>query len=438
MKQNSSNVYRLVIFVLTFLLGFFLVNTVWGSSTYLMQTHSQAKLGSTISAAVCVAGQANGYPCSNVNLLAHMSAADLGANARVNDLWGWTDSFDGREYALVGLDNGTAFVDISLPESPIYLGNLPTHTTNSIWRDIKVYDDHAFIVSEANGHGMQVFDLTELRNVANPPVTFSETTHYDQIGRAHNLAINEESGFAYAVGTTSSPNGCSDGLHIINIQTPTAPTFAGCFDQDGYTHDAQCVIYQGVDAVYQNREICFNANVDTLTVVDVTNSASLQQVSRTGTPGFVYAHQGWLTEDHRYFLMDDEQDEIVRGHPTKTYIWDVSDLDDPVMIGTHSFGLSSSDHNLYVKGNYVYEANYSSGLRILDLTNIGSGVLVEVGYFDTFPTHNNAGYAGAWSNYPFYESGVVTISDYDTGFFIVRHQLPVIDELLFLPAIFSE
>lgn len=190
----------------------------------------EGPLESVTSTAVtpCVGGMADIYPCNNVDLLAHMSLAMMSATAG-NDSWGWTDPLDGKEYALMGLNNGTAFVDISNPENPIYLGKLPTHTSNSSWRDIKVYADHAFIVSEASGHGMQVFDLTLLRNVVNPPVTFSNTAHYGQFGNAHNIAINEDSGYAYAVGTGT----CSGGLHMVNIQNPTSPANAGFFSADG-------------------------------------------------------------------------------------------------------------------------------------------------------------------------------------------------------------
>lgn len=182
------------------------------------QGQSPPESVTSTAATPCVGGFAGIYPCSNVDLLAHLSLADLSAGAG-NDSWGWTDAFDGKEYALMGLNNGTAFVDISDPENPVYLGKLPTHTVNSSWRDMKVYADHAFIVSEASGHGMQVFDLTQLRNVVNPPVTFSNTAHYSQFGNAHNIAINEDSGYAYAVGTST----CSGGLHMVNIQTPTSP-----------------------------------------------------------------------------------------------------------------------------------------------------------------------------------------------------------------------
>jgi choice-of-anchor B domain-containing protein len=161
-----------------------------------------------------------------------------------------------------------------------------------------VYADHAFVVSEAPGHGMQVFDLSELRQVISPPVTFSETAYFDGFGSAQNIVINEDSGYAYGVGT----NTCSGGLHFVDISNPTSPTGDGCFSGDGYTHDAQCVIYNGPDANHQGEEICVNANEETVTIVDVTNKANPIQLSRTGYPNAEYTHQGWLSEDHRYYF----------------------------------------------------------------------------------------------------------------------------------------
>ncbi|HRQ39383.1 MAG TPA: choice-of-anchor B family protein [Chloroflexota bacterium] len=364
----------------------------------------------------CVGGMADIYPCSNVDLLAHISLAAMSATAG-NDSWGWTDPLDGKEYAIMGLNNGTAFVDISDPENPIYLGKLPTQTSNSTWRDIKVYADHAFVVSEASGHGMQVFDLTLLRNVVNPPVTFSNTAHYSQFGNAHNIAINEDSGYAYAVGTGT----CSGGLHMVNIQNPTSSTNAGCFSADGYTHDTQCVIYNGPDVEHQGDEICFAFNEDTVTIVDVTNKAAPVQLSRTPYAGSAYTHQGWLTPDHRYILHDDELDEQSSGHNTRTYVWDASNLEAPLLIGNYTAAVAAIDHNLYIKGNYAFEANYRSGLRILDITDVGTPASInEVAYFDTYPTNDNASFNGAWSTYPYFDSGVVIISDIERGLFIVR------------------
>ena len=112
----------------------------------------------------CENGMAGVYPCLGYDLLSRISLEELGSLSG-NDNWGWTDPETGKEYVISGLDDGTAFIDISNPEEPFFLGKLLTATENSSWRDIKVYKNHAFIVSEATDHGMQIFDLTQLRDV---------------------------------------------------------------------------------------------------------------------------------------------------------------------------------------------------------------------------------------------------------------------------------
>ena len=117
----------------------------------------------TLSFTACEGGMAGTFPCQGFDLLFHMNLSSFNAQSG-NDIWGWTDASTGQEYALVGLDNGTAFVDITDAENPIYVGKLETATSSSPWRDVKVYGDYAFIVAEASGHGMQVFDLKKLRD----------------------------------------------------------------------------------------------------------------------------------------------------------------------------------------------------------------------------------------------------------------------------------
>ncbi len=371
--------------------------------------------------ATCTGGFADIFPCENVDLLSHLNLSEIGGGTG-NDLWGWEDPLDGKEYALMGRSNGTAFVDVSDPENPIYLGNLPTHTGSSTWRDIKTYQNHAFVVSDSNGaHGMQVFDLTQLRNLLNPPITFSETAHYAGFNSAHNVAINEDSGFAYVVGS----NACSAGLHIVDISTPAAPVFAGCFSADGYTHDVQCVNYSGPDADHQGKEICFASNEDTVTIVDVTDKGNTTQLARVGYAGEGYTHQGWLTADQQYFLHDDELDELFFGHNTRTYVWDVSDLDNPTLNGFHEHGGPNIDHNQYVTADgFSFQSNYTQGLRIMEITDPATASLTQAGFFDTFPENDAAGsFSGSWSNYPFFDSGIVLISDTTRGVFVVRPNL---------------
>jgi choice-of-anchor B domain-containing protein len=364
----------------------------------------------------CIGGIAGNFPCHNIDLASFLPLSDIGGGT-VNDLWGWTDSLTGKEYAIVGRSSGTSFVDLSNPEQPIYLGTLPTHSLDSVWRSIKVYANYAFIVSEADNHGMQVFDLTRLRNVPSPPVTFTENAHYAGFRRAHTLAVNEGTGFAYAAGSKDT---CAGGLHMVDIRNPTAPVFAGCVNQDGYSHETQCVTYHGPDTTHQGREICFSANEDTLTIVDVTNKSAPAQLSRTTYTGVGYTHQGWLTEDHKHFLLDDELDERKSGVNSTTYIWDVADLDAPSVSGVYRGQSTAIDHNLYIRGNRAYQSNYRSGLRVLDITNIGAASLSELAFFDIYPVDDAPEFNGAWSNYPFFPSGIVIVGGIEQGLFVLR------------------
>ena len=331
-----------------------------------------------------------------------------------NDLWGWTDSETGKEYALMGMSNGTAFVDVSDPQMPRFLGRLPTETVASLWRDIKVYRDHAYIVADGAGaHGMQVFDLTRLRELSGS-AEFSPDVVYDGFEHSHNLAINEETGFAFAVSTDT----CSRGLHMINIQTLNNPMFAGCHD-DATTHDTQCVVYRGPDAEHRDREICFSSNEDHVEVVDVTDKSAPVSLSTSTYSQLAYVHQGWLTEDHRYFLLGDELDETRLGLSTRTHVFDVSDLEAPVHLYAHDLGTRATDHNLYVRGNRVYEANYSTGLRVLEFGDLAEEEIEEIAWFDTYPDNDGPALDGAWSVYPYLPSGTILVSDIRRGLFVL-------------------
>jgi len=363
----------------------------------------------------CQNGNAGPYPCNGLDLQSRIGLNVFGTD-RGNDSWGWTDPQDGKEYALMGLGNGTAFVDITDPVNPIYLGKLPTHTDPSTWRDIKVYNNYAFIVSEASGHGIQVFDLTRLRNVSNAPETFTEDAHYNGFGHCHNLVINEETGYAYGVGTSSF----SGGPHFVNIQDPLNPVAAGGFSGDNYCHDAQVVIYNGPDTDYTGREIFFGSNEDRVSIVDVTNKSNPIGISNGFYSSVDYTHQGWLTEDQRYFIIGDELDESAFGFNTRTIIFDVTDLDNPVVHFEYEADNEAIDHNGYVKGDEFYLASYRAGLRVFDISNIGGEEMVETKFFDTYPNNNSTNFDGAWSVYPYFASGNIVISDIDRGLFIVR------------------
>ena len=381
----------------------------------------------------CEGGKAKGFDCKDADLVAFLPKSAIGAKrgTLLNDIWGWTDSTTGREFAIVGRTDGTSFVEVTDPANPKYLGDLPMHqgARANIWRDMKVYKNHAFIVADGSGpHGMQVFDLTQLRNVTTPQ-TFQETAHYTRINSAHNIVINSSTGFAYTVGNSMGGETCGGALHMVDIRDPLNPKFAGCYadpalglQRTGSTHDAQCVTYHGPDARYQGREICFSSSETALGIADVTDKASPRTLSIAAYPNVAYAHQGWLSEDHRHFFLDDEGDEVAGTAPkTRTIVFDLTDLEDPVVAREFYGNTAASDHNLYVKGRYMYQSNYVAGLRVVD---VGDPVNpVEVGHFDTVPFGDNLpGFSGSWSNYPYFQSGVVAATSMREGLFLIRYQ----------------
>ncbi len=382
----------------------------------------------------CERGTAGMFPCAEVDMVSFLTRQEIGARRgiQVNDVWGWEDPETGREYALVGRTDGTSFIDLTDPYHPVYLGDLPkTSSANqSLWRDIKVYKDHAFIVADGAGaHHMQIFDLSQLRGITQPQM-FQETALYKGIYSSHNIAINEESGYAYAVGSDSGGETCGGALHMINIQDPLNPFFAGCFTDtrtgrggSGATHDAQCVTYNGPDRQYHGREICLSSNVNALSIADVTDKDAPIPLSIAHYPNVSYTHQGWLTEDQRYFFLNDEGDEMSElVEATRTLIFDISDLEDPILAKEY-FGPSSAiDHNLYIQETIMYQTNYVEGLRIIDVSDPENPV--EIGHFDTVPygPNDNSPVLGAWSNYPFFKSGTIVVTSGREGVFFLKRR----------------
>ena len=377
----------------------------------------------------CEGNKAGEFECDNVDILSFLPLKEIGAErgVRLNDMWGWKDEETGKEYALVGRSNGTSFVDVTDPFMPRYIGDLPMTEGSraNVWRDIKVYDNHAFIVADGAGpHGMQVFDLKQLGKVTDPPANFTASAHYDNIASAHNVVINESTGYAYIVGSSGGGETCGGGLHMVNIQKPLEPSFAGCFADTetgrrgtGYSHDAQCVIYSGPDDEHQGKEICLGSNETALSIADVSDKDNPIALSMISYPKVAYSHQGWLTEDQRYFYMNDEGDEVTGlVSNTRTLVWDVSDLDDPILVKEYLAETTAMDHNLYIKDNLMYQSNYDAGFRILDISDPENPV--EVGYFDTTPFDGTGG--GSWSNYPYFESGAIIVNSSYEGMFILK------------------
>ena len=351
------------------------------------------------------------FPSNGIELLAWLPIVEFNpAMTSADDCWGYV-SPSGREYALIGLSDGTGFVDVTDPGDPQIVAVMSG--PNSIWRDIKVYQEHVYAVSEG-GSGIQVFDVSQIDVGI---VTNVNTVTTGGITQTHNVVINEESGFLYRVG---GGNGTTIGLCIYDLADPANPTLVGQWNTR-YIHDAQIVNYTSGPFAGQEVAFCFSetssgGGTPGVNILNVTDKSNITQIAffQYSTPAF--SHQGWLSPDRQFLYVNDELDEISFGTPTTTRIIDVSDLANPVEVGTFTNGGAAIDHNLYTVGNLIYEANYRSGLRIFDATNPIAPV--EIAFFDTYPEDDSANFNGLWNNYPFLPSGVMIGSDIEKGLFV--------------------
>lgn len=361
-----------------------------------------AAWGAILGMAACAGAQ---YPSNNVTLKSQISLTTFGAQSG-NDCWGYV-SPSGREYALMGCNNKLAFVEVTNPASPDYFASI-SHPS-STWGDIKVYGSFAYLVTETSGTGIQVIDLS---NIDNHVVNLVRTLPSPD--RSHNLAIDTASGFLYTLGS----RGGTGTTTCWDLGNPANPVQVGQGSLTSmYIHDAQIVTY--ASGPFAGRQILFgSAAGQGAVIVDVTDKNNPFVVRSLAYPSIGYTHQAWLSEDRRFLYLNDEMDETGSGFTTRTMVFDVSDLNQAALVTTFTSGESAIDHNLYVRDGFIFEANYRSGLRIFD-ANDSPASPVQVGYFDTYPANNNTGYDGAWSNFPFFPSGTVIVSDINRGLFVL-------------------
>jgi len=372
--------------------------------------------GTAVAQTPCVDGVAGQYPCDGLDLMCVRSFEEMGgvAPGNGNDCWGW--SKDGREFVLYGRSDGTTIIEVTDPVNPVIMADVPTGSIPSLWRDIKVIGDVAFVVSEAQEHGMQVLDLSQIP-IAEPMTPLGTLAHYTGFGSAHNIVANPETGFVYGVGTDTF----SGGLHIVDVNDPSNPTLVGSWEEN-YIHDAQAVVYAGPDADHVGKEIVMaSCGYGGFRIIDVEDKSDPQTLSMLEDSSWVYVHQAWLSEDHRFVFMNDEIDETTGiAELTRTWVMDVQDLDNPVIIGFYEGALGVTDHNLYTHEGKVYGANYYAGLQVLDIVDPASASLEMTAFFDTNPWSDQVGTSGgAWSVYPYFASGNIAIST-QSHFFMVR------------------
>ncbi len=399
---------------------------------------SYAILNKMQSAEPCTSGTAGGFACENIDLVAHIPLNQFSTSpSSGSDIWGHVDLNSGAEYAIMGVTNGVAVFDLSDPENPQEVGTISGRS--STWRDIKVYqyfDDslnawqaYAYATVEA-AEGVTIIDLNNL------PESISLVGREDDVDTAHNVYIsNVDHALNIKLDGTEpklqlvGANRLSGSFHSYSLANPETLTVEGNQSSfNGYTHDGASL------TITDDRKDtgCFNGgsycsvfidfNEKEMLLWDITNPADTRELSNTTyddvSNSNKYVHSGWVTEDHRYILLHDEFDEYRGGLNSTVRIFQIDDLRSPVQVGQWTGPTRAIDHNGFVRGNRYYMSNYERGLTILDITDPSDPV--AVGYFDTFTPSDNDSFNGAWGTYPFLPSGLILVSDINSGLYIVR------------------
>ncbi len=382
----------------------------------------------------CAGGMAGAYPCNGIDLYARVPLSAFGGNpASASNLWGYVDLDDNREYAIIGLRNGTGVVDVTDPANPVVVGTVAG--PSSQWREVKVYqrqntttgkwDGYAYVTTEASGAGIQIIDLTNL------PTSVSLAGTWSGVSTSHTALVSNVDWATSVANNPSFPphlyiNGANvggGGFRIVSLANPTSLTevgaFTGAYTHDIYTHVFTDARANQCAAGHNPCEVAFSFSGSSgLKVVDVTNKSALTTLSTFTYPQLGYCHSGWIAPNNQYLMLHDETDEQSFGFNTRVRTVNIGSLTAPSLSNVYTGPTAAIDHNGYTKGNKFYYASYTRGLAVLDVSNANAPT--EVAFFDTYPSSNGASFAGAWGVYPYLPSGTLIISDIQSGLFVVR------------------
>ncbi len=421
----------------------------------------------------------------NMRFLSQIAPDDLGAEpvpgvwakGMMNDIWGWT-SPAGEEYALATNSGGIAVVRVTDPANPEFLGRIQSQAPGNfrnIWGDPATFGNYAYFVTEITPSNILILDMSGLDALGPAPspdfALPAPVTPFNGGGylSSHNVRVNEDSGYAYVAGVRLAPGANACGLAtpprfntlILDVNAnPTNPPVVACLPNVG-EHDFYVVNYNGPDSEHTGKEIAFvfdgrdrtGAAIGGFTEIwDVTNKAAITVLAKFRTPGMVFSHNGWTTEEQDFLFIGDEIDELVQAgwvftqffaqpveDPTNmpetgTYVIDIRDLDSPVFHERYTDGTVGLDHNFVVEGDKLYIASYTSGTRVLHIGRDGSNdvVLSPVAEMDTEPRLQenilnikqeekfSSAFLGQWGIYAFPDSETIIATDINNGLVVME------------------
>jgi len=316
----------------------------------------------------------------------HLSTVTF-SNQRLSNVWGYTSS-SGAEYALVGGFQGTTIIDISNPSAPVTITTIAGPLSD--WREIKTYENYAYVVSEG-GSGVQIIDLSNLPN--NNPSTynyFCNVPGFGDMTKGHALHVDVTAGFLYVYGSNINLGRPV----VINLETdPYNPTYAGRLAALAYAHDG----YADDNFMYAG-----HIYAGQFSIVDFTNKSSPVVIATQPTPG-AFTHNTWLSGSTLFTT-----DEVTGSFLTSYDISNTNNIRELDRIQSNP-GSGVIAHNTYIRNNYAVTSWYKDGFTIVDVDRPAN--MVQVGNYDTYPNDSGNGFEGCWGVYPYFPSGTIIASN---------------------------
>jgi choice-of-anchor B domain-containing protein len=322
----------------------------------------------------------------NINLLFNWSDSTL----PINSLGGsYTDVYgvaiNGREYAVIGSTMGTHIIDVTIPTQCLEVAFVPGTFQGSgvTHRDFFSMDNYLYGVCDQGSSTLQIIDLTNLPN------SVSLVYNSDSlISTSHNMFIDTINKKLYSTNGT-----------VLDISNPIYPAFL--FNMGFSCHD----LYVENDTGY------FNCTSNGLKVYEMTTNTPQYLGGLTSYPDQGTNHSGWK-EDNTYVLADE-------NHGLSLKVIDVSDLSNLSVTALFNSGVDANSiaHNLIIRDDFVYVSYYHDGLQIFDISDPYNPI--KAGYYDTYLPNNHNGYAGNWGVDPQLPSGIILVSDVQSGLFVL-------------------
>lgn len=286
-----------------------------------------------------------------------------------SDVWGYVAD-DGSEYAIMGEIEGVTIVAVPSMEIVARIPG-PTLRARAYWRDIKTYGHYAYVVSEAYGHseGLQIIDLSGLPERAEEVAVI--TGPNGELISSHNLSIDTQTGYAYVMDSDGAP------VHILSLENPTNPEIVGQLDV-GDVHD----VFARGDTVY-----VAEGRQPTFTIWNTADKSNPELLSRVTIPASGYVHNIWPTDDGRYALTTEET------AYKSIKVWDLADLENPELVGEW-LGVSRLAHNVLIQGDRAVVAHYTSGVYVLDISDIERPT--ELAHHDSYTRNDDVAMDGTW------------------------------------------